>query len=284
MSAPRLRAALAVSALALPLGGCVAAAIPLVAGGAIVTRDDTPEERSVAELATPRFEGPAAAANPPAVPEPAPAAPLTSDEAALAITPPDPALAAAPGLRGDYDAFLAHASAQAALDPVEAPRSSAILAAPGSLTPATTECAILPPAVVIDLDPKGGTLEIDALAPDPVLARGLAALRLQGVAVNWISGLSAGKAGALRARLRETGLDPEARDALLLMRRAEDRKQIRRRELSQTHCVVAIAGDERTDFDELFGYLKDPADAADLAPLVGAGWFLVSNPQDTKED
>lgn len=278
MSAPRLRAALAVVALALPLGGCVAAAIPLVASGAIVTRDDTPDEdRGVAELATPPFEGPAATPAAPAAPaEPAPAP--------LAVEPPSPALAAGPGLRGDYDAFLAHASAQAARDPVDDPRSSAILAAPGSLTPATTECAILPPAVVIDLDPGEETLEIDALAPDPLLAGGLAALRLQGVAVHWISGLSAGKAGALRARLRETGLDPEGRDALLLMRRAEDRKQVRRRELAQTHCVVAIAGDERTDFDELFAYLKDPADAADLEPLVGNGWFLVSNPQDTKED
>ena len=278
MSAPRLRAALAVSALALPLGGCVAAAIPLVAGGAIAARDDTPEDgRRVAELAAPRLAGPTTrSASPPVSAEPS--------AAALAVEPPAPALAATPGSRGGYDPFLAHAAAQAALDPVDDPRSSAILAAPGSLTPVTTVCAILPPAVVFDLDPADAALDIDALQPDPALARGLAALRLQGVAIHWISALSAGKAGALRARLRETGLDPEARDGLLLMRRAEDRKQVRRRELSQTHCVVAIAGDERTDFDELFGYLKDSSAAADLEPLVGDGWFLVSKPQDTKEN
>ncbi|WP_374406798.1 hypothetical protein [Pelagerythrobacter sp.] len=282
MSASRLRAALAVSALALSLGGCVAAAIPLVAGGAIATRGDTDEERSDASLATPRSEAPAAPS--PTLgntPQSAPASPAPGSLAAEAQAA---TLAVASGRAGDYDAFLAHATAQAARDPIAAPRSSAILTAPGSLTPTTTECAILPPAVVIDLDPRGATLDIAALAADPVLARGLAALRLQGVEVNWISNASAGQAGALRTRLRETGLDPEARDALLLMRRATDRKQLRRKELSQTHCVVAIAGDERPDFDELFGYLKDPSAAADLEPLVGDRWFLVSTLQDTKED
>lgn len=283
MSAPRLRAAFALWALALPLGGCVAAAIPLVASGAIVASEERPPEREVAERATPRAEGPASPVASPLPDAPAPT-PTGPEPAALALETPAAALAAAPGLGSRYDAFLAHATAQSARDPIEDPRNSAILAAPGSLMPETTECAILPPAVVIDLDPVDAALDIDTLAANPVLARGLAALRLQGVAVHWISGLSAGKAGALRARLRETGLDPEARDALLLMRRAEDRKQIRRRELSQTHCVVAIAGDERSDFDELFGYLKDPSAAADLDALIGKGWFLVSTPQNTKEN
>jgi len=39
--------------------------------------------------------------------------------------------------------------------------------------------------------------------------------------------------------------------------------------------VVAIAGDERGDFDELFDYLRDPGSAVGLYPMMGEGWFLV---------
>ena len=43
-------------------------------------------------------------------------------------------------------------------------------------------------------------------------------------------------------------------------------------------CVVALAGDERADFDELFQYLKNPAAAAPLEALIGKGWFLIPQP------
>ncbi len=63
-----------------------------------------------------------------------------------------------------------------------------------------------------------------------------------------------------------------------MMRRKDDRKQTRRKELGETHCVIAIAGDMRGDFDELFLFLKDPASAAPLERLIGAGWFLIPLP------
>ena len=63
-----------------------------------------------------------------------------------------------------------------------------------------------------------------------------------------------------------------------MMRNGEDRKQERRREVSKTHCVVAIAGDTRADFDELYLYLKDRSAAQPLEELVGAGWFLTPLP------
>ena len=267
MTGPRLRAALAASVLALALGGCVAAAIPVLAGGAVLARDKDGSDRPVSDLAPPQFEGPG----------PAPAPTLDASRVRDMVEMREGAVLAAPAAMFDdrWQAFLAHASEAAASDPIDDPRTSTILAAPGSLAPNMTDCAILPPAVLIDLDPAEEALDMASITPDRALAQGLAALRMQNVEVFWISGESAAVAGTLRARLRETGLDPAARDGLLLMRRAEDRKQLRRKELSQTHCVVAIAGDQRSDFDELFAYLKDPEAATELDVLLGDGWFLV---------
>ena len=231
---------------------------------------DEPLVTDEAELAAPTIRQ-AAGDSPGASAPPALAAPASAAPAPSALNP--------------YSAFFNHAIAQAGLDPVDDPRRSAILATPGSLEPVTGDCAIRAPAVLIDLDPAGETLELDQpVSPNPELAELLAALRLRNVAVFWISGASAAGAGKLRERLLVSGLDPWGRDGLLLMRRAEDRKQIRRRELSEMHCVVAIAGDAKGDFDELFDYLKEPAAAAPLDALIGDGWFLTPAPFDPQED
>ena len=101
---------------------------------------------------------------------------------------------------------------------------------------------------------------------------------MQEVEIFWISSLPAVQAGAVRRALGTSGLDPDGKDNLLLMRNADDRKQERRRELAGTHCIVAIAGDTRADFDELYAYLKDRDAAQPLEELVGAGWFLTPLP------
>ena len=75
-----------------------------------------------------------------------------------------------------------------------------------------------------------------------------------------------------------SGLDPTGRDPILLTLGDGDRKQTLREQAAQTACLVAIAGDERRDFDELFGYLRDPTMATNFDSLLGAGWFLVPNP------
>ena len=302
MNRRRLALAGLLATLPLTLGGCVAAAIPVLAAGGIITRDTTPDAALPATdpivAVEPRDETDLAAPGPG---QPGPGTARVEAElsalgpggAELAGAGTAPEAAAAPGL-GDpfaaerinpYAAFYLHASDQAKLDPVEAPRRSAILATPGSLDPVTGDCAIRPPAVLIDLDPAGKELDPSvAFAPNPELAEVLSALRLQNVAVFWISAASAGEAGRVREHLLTAGLDPWGRDGLLLMRRAEDRKDARRRELAQTHCVVAIAGDTRGDFDELFDFLRNPAAAAALEPLVGAGWFLTPAPITAKED
>jgi len=59
------------------------------------------------------------------------------------------------------------------------------------------------------------------------------------------------------------------------MRYPGDRKQTRRDDLANVSCVIAIAGDSRTDFNELFEYLVKPEAALALELLIGQGWFLI---------
>lgn len=210
---------------------------------------------------------------------------LNQPERRLAIAPKVPEqprgigiTKAASSYRALSDIF-AYVDAQAKRDPIVQPRLSAILAAPGSLTPDRSDCSIRPPAVIFDLDRTGAvfdpTVEIKA---QPAMTQMLRSFRMQEIEVFWISTRAAVDAGKIRNRLIESGLDPVGRDGLLLMRRADDRKQARRRELSETHCVIAIAGDAKADFDELYDYLKDPSAAKPLDDLLGAGWFLTPLP------
>jgi hypothetical protein len=51
-----------------------------------------------------------------------------------------------------------------------------------------------------------------------------------------------------------------------------------RQQASEDVCIVAIAGDERSDFDELYDYLRDPNGAPALEEMIGSGWFIVPPP------
>ena len=80
--------------------------------------------------------------------------------------------------------------------------------------------------------------------------------------------------------LRATELDPDGSDAILLRRAGTERKQLVRLAAARDWCILAIAGDTRADFDELFDYLRDldgPVARA-LEGNVGAGWFLTPLP------
>jgi hypothetical protein len=171
--------------------------------------------------------------------------------------------------------FLAHALDQAQRSPGLTPRRSALLADPGLLTPKRMECGGKPPAVILDLDP--GKESFDPLAPaagNPRLAAALGELRERDVTVFWTSHLGESFEGALRSVLAQTGLDPQGEDRLLLLRSLDERKHTRRTEIAQTHCVVAMLGDERADFDELFHYLRQPETALRLDAMLGNGWFM----------
>ncbi len=158
-------------------------------------------------------------------------------------------------------------------------RSSAILADRITLEPDRAPCLGVRPTILIDLDPDGGVLSpANASRPPSGLAGGLEQLREDGVDVAWISSNPASAANAIRETLRETGLDPYGRDQLLLVRNSDDRKQTLRDGLAESTCIVAIAGDTRSDFDELYDYLLNPEDAASLEPLFGDGWFIIPQP------
>ncbi|MXP40769.1 hypothetical protein GRI75_03795 [Altererythrobacter soli] len=272
----RRRAWLALGLLPL-LSGCLGAvALPLLAGGAFMVRDKH-RVRAATE-----------------VPSPDPKVTLETEQAREAVggiepgtgveitslrelPPPSGAVAAAP-VSERWEQFFAYTASKAQPAAGEASRlQSALLQSPPSIdAPVRRECPAQFPAVVIDLDDRSTPFAPERLSAAPAgTAEGLARLRAAGITVLWISRLPAGRAGDVARALRASGLDPQGQDQLLLLRSGEDRKQVLRQEANLDVCVVAIAGDERSDFDELFDYLRDPDGAVGLYPMMGDGWFLV---------
>ena len=93
--------------------------------------------------------------------------------------------------------------------------------------------------------------------------------------IAWLSDFSVNQSGALRTALEQSGLDPRGEDIISLRRDGDDRKQLRKENLAGITCIIAIAGDERADFDERYKYLRNPEAGAELEPLIGDGWFLI---------
>ena len=262
---------LALGLLAPWLAGCVAvAALPVLAGGAMIAGGN-----AKIRAATPR---PAASASLGASPN---RGELTAGTGMVlteltALPPPDAVAAAVDPWRQ----FVAYALDRAR---GSGRHRSALLEAGTSLAlPRTRACQAETPAVLIDLDPGTRPFIPAAVktAPPPALVEGLAQLREAGVVVVWISGLPADYVSGVAEALRASGLDPAGEDPLLLVRNREDRKQLLREEANLDVCVIAIAGDGKNDFDELFAYLRDPLSAQSLDSYLGAGWFLVPPPLD----
>ncbi len=315
--APRPWVAVILAALLpMALSGCIAA-LPLVAGGAILrgqtggkagpvvegaeadtrgfgrsaARDAPGNTSGLAIPARASAGGGAAytsglAAEPPsglairserlaAAPPPSElAGKLTIVEGLTALPPPDRDAPGEAGARAALRAFAEQRLAQAE------PGPSALLASPASLQPERMPCRTGPPAILIDLDPTGA---LAPLEPPPAgvrssLAQTLATLRRQGLTIAWITDRGPTQARAIRAALAAAGLDPEGIDPLLVQRFPGETKQPRRRALGAAHCVLAIAGDSREDFDDLYVYLREPNAAFALETLIGESWFLIENP------
>lgn len=281
------------------LGGCAAALIPVLASGALASKANGPEDDAAPEPAPPaRVEVslPGTSDPPPASAmlspssQPAPVTPaarpaqlrpelrpalpgvpaITAPLATLQLTSFDPAFARL----ADY----ALAAARAATP--EAPPRSALLADPVALDGTRRAClAGQTPAVVIDLDAGASAFAAPASLPAlPEHAAALAAMRAAGITIAWISQGPITQTGALRSALEGAGLDPRGQDVLMIPRDGSTRKQMLREALAGNACILAIGGDERTDFDERFGYLRDPAAGARLETLIGEGpWFLIRN-------
>ena len=200
-----------------------------------------------------------------------------ASRSAKAKTPPLATSALAPD--DPWQRFFTYTMKQAEPAPgIVSPPQSALLVQPPALDmPVRTQCdQSEPPAVIIDLDVGSAPFAPDQLPQAPAgVAAGLAQLRLAGVEVLWISGLPAARVVDVAKALRTSGYDPEGRDQFLLLRAPQDRKQLLRENASDDVCIVAVAGDARGDFDELFDYLRVPGSAAGLDSMLGEGWFLV---------
>ncbi len=256
-----------------------------------VAAADEPVEATISLARTPRAPEPA----PASAPTPAPSATIalnTEAAAPVAVAPtpppstpapaPEPARAAPrPLATGEFAALINYANRQQSRSAQN--RASAVLADRASLQPDRAACNGNEATVLIDLDPEGDTFDptlVERAAPG--LPSALAQLRAAGVKIAWISANPANQVGSIREALNRSGLDIENADQLLLMRYPEDRKQTRREDLAADACLVAIAGDTRTDFDELFEYLLNPQAGATLDPLMGNGWFIIPSPLATE--
>ena len=254
----RLAVLPAVLVAVLGLSGCIAA-IPLAAGGAI--------------LQSRMKERPAQTAQ---------AVPANDVDLRISPDPLPPMAGTGPvdmRIQSPSSELVAYALDRAAMLKSGKAVASALLRNPSSLEPERRECSGGLPAVLVDIDPPGQATSFDPpFQPSPSLAGELAQLRAGGVAVFWISRNGPDRAAAMRTALVDSGLDPQGSDGLVLMRFPAERKQDRRQDLGDTICLLAIAGGERGDFDELYDYLKQQAAAQPLEPMYGDGWFLIAPP------
>ena len=253
-------AALAAAGLALLTTGCVAAVLPLAAGAALAKRHGELERPAVSRA-------------------PTSAAKASSGEARIIPTTLTalPPASNAPSGDPDVAAFAAYALASGPSTAPGARRTSAILPTASELRVARTPCGSLPAAVIVDLDPGRGTFDpLMPGTPDPALRDALASLRAKGLAVAWLSRLGTNFEAAAREVLQSSGLDPTGADTLLLLPDLSARKQSLRDQVAARFCPVAMLGDERADFDELYLYLKNPDTALALDAMIGRGWFLAS--------
>ena len=272
------------------LSGCVAvAALPLLAGGAMFgggnakIRAATPRPKTTGtvRLAPASDEQTAGAAIattpvlPPALAQPAGRLLVENDAVATSlpadVSPPDRPTADPWREFVDYAANKATAAAH---------ERSVLLAAGSPISlPKLRQCDGKVPAVVVDLDPETNAFAPNAATkPSPALVAGLAQLREAGVVVLWITAVPAVDVGAVAEALKSSGLDPAGSDPLLLVRGGDDRKQLLREDAARDVCVIAIAGDRKGDFDELFDYLRDQRSGESLEYLLGAGWFILPPP------
>ncbi|HLV08461.1 MAG TPA: hypothetical protein VKY80_12375 [Croceibacterium sp.] len=191
------------------------------------------------------------------------------------LPPPDTAHLGADDPWAQFTTFaLTRHEARQAGEPVQ----SMMLAKDSALRldPDHLPCTQRETAVLIDLDPANGAFVPNSrLRAYTGLPAHLARLRESGLVVLWVSQLDANRIEQVARVLRDSGLDPTGRDPILLALKPGDRKQVIREQANEAVCVIAMAGDEHSDFDELFDYLRNPNDAFRFDHLIGAGWFLV---------
>ena len=161
----------------------------------------------------------------------------------------------------------------------EAVRSAVLVERVSLSQPQTISCDAKPMAVLIDLDVAPGTPAEMDIERQNGFAELLDTLRESGIRIAWLAETDERQLGPILDLLRE-GDAPVLRDTDLMLvgLPGSYRKQERRWALAQSHCVVAIAGDRKGDFDELYDYLRDQSYAIRLEAFTGRGWFELPHP------
>jgi hypothetical protein len=272
----RIRPALGLIVAALPLQGCVAAVLPIAAAGMIgKTQVDKAQDR--AKQAEASFD----AGAPPVVavggqPEAVPATPAAGS--AGVMTPLD--RLDRPGITNAYLPFARYAIDQAARQQRGGTVRSAVLVDQVSLLdPKTLSCDGKPMLAVIDVDVAPDTPAEMDVERQSGFAAILETMRESEIRIAWLADADEARLKPILDLLRE-GDEPVMRDADLMLfgQPGGYRKQERRWQLARDHCVVAIAGDRKSDFDELYEYLRDQSYAIRLEAFMGKGWFELPHP------
>jgi hypothetical protein len=307
----RLRAAVALTLLSVMAGGCVAAAIPVVAGG-LIARDRLPG-RGKESVARRKAETPSAV-----VPK--------TEAGQVAITAIDgravvqTGLKALPAPNGSVSSSRATGTGEAAAYSLQAYQAlwnhltaqaerrrrgetlQSVILAPGATldAPGYAACGNKPLAVVFDIDESADKAAdpeapwrrwkgdgTDAVVATPGAVEGVEAARREGIAVIFTTRRSPEGAPGATALLDQLGFGRfEPGRTLILAGGAEAAKgdeQVRQ-VIAAGYCVVALVGDSLNDFSKLFEAAGDPgkrqtaATETMVAPLWGAGWFILPNP------
>lgn len=191
------------------------------------------------------------------------------------------------------------------------PRDSVILAEGGTLSnPSFIPCGDRPLAVILDVDEtalqnlgyqyerdvKGAGYDEaswerwertgkDYVLSMPGAVDALQAIRAAGITVVFNTNRLSRNASSTEAALNKAGLGPvQHRNTLWLNGDAPggSRKDSRRAMISQTYCVIAMAGDQLGDFSDLFrqpvNERRHTAASMPISRLWGNGWFVLSNP------
>jgi hypothetical protein len=287
-----LRLFLPIAALSL-LSGCIAAAIPLAAAGAL-GKSQIDRAREKAGLIKPSPKDTQAVVT---VGNKTFADDIlrTDDEADVAINLPGPNddlqladIVANPtiagsgqgldNIAGTYQRFLSLSLERNALwEDGQFDKSAVLVPRVSLVSPKTMACSGLPPAVIIDID-RGSSDKADPLPfkfTAPRLPAVLDRLREEEISVIWLSARPAAQALTIINELKAGDLLRDGgTDFVSLNRSADDRKQLRRWAAAEIYCILGTLGDARGDFDELYDYLLDPDYAVALERNFGNGWFL----------
>ncbi|HEY0622227.1 HAD family acid phosphatase [Sphingomonas sp.] len=300
-----LRAAAALTLLSAMTGGCVAAALPVAVGGLMAKdqlggrdkRNPVKGETASSARAMPSTQAGRVAVA--AIEERA-----VIQTGMTALPPPagvpGSGEAAAYSLQA-YQALWNHLAAQAERRRRGEALQSVVLM-PGTTldAPRYASCESKPLAVVFDVDEsaekaadpdapwrrwKGdGT---DAVTATPGAVEGVDAARREGVAVIFTSRRSPESASGVTGLLSQLGFGRfEPGRTLILSGGAETAKSDEqvRQVIAAGYCVIALVGDSLNDFSSQFeaagdaGKRQTAATETMVAPLWGAGWFILPNP------